>query len=295
MTPSTSHAQLAAKEQFDTSGGQLPKSMIDTSGGQSSQGDCGTRHDQKYPAGYLSISELINATGVTKATIHHYIARGLLPKAFKTAHNMAYYPPECIEIINAIRELRARHLPLAQVAEILSEHDLSKIYALLRLADEESLLLASYVNTTTPSKSREELLQLSGLAPEDLDYLEELGLARRENEDSYDGLTVELAKSLAAMRSGGMTEETGFHPRDIALYKRAIEQVVESEIAYFESRLLGKIAPEEIPSVMRAALEHAESICVLTRRRLLLDEIEKAASNRSHIKKTNQTSHRRQQ
>ena len=38
----------------------------------------------------LKMKELMEATGVTKATILHYVKEGLLPEPVKTGRNMAY-------------------------------------------------------------------------------------------------------------------------------------------------------------------------------------------------------------
>ena len=226
------------------------------------------------PEGFLSISQLVEQTGVTRATIHHYSSMGILPKAVKTAHNMAYYDPACISIIDVVKELRARHVPLSRITQLLEQQGVASIRSMLALAARESLELSSFVNTDTLPKPKDEIVSSCGLSLQDISYLENLGLLRSTDDGIYDGLSVDLIRSLTQMRLGGMTQEMGFNPADVAIYKQSMELVVQSEIEYFESRLLGKVPPEEIPRVIRTALEHAESICMLTRRRLLLDKIE---------------------
>ncbi|MHB1890514.1 MAG: hypothetical protein ACYCUF_06485, partial [Acidimicrobiales bacterium] len=94
----------------------------------------------------------------------------------------------------------------------------------------------------------------------------------------YDSLSVELVQALARMREAGMTEAIGFFPRDVRLYHQAMAAVVQSELSYFDSRLIRHVPPEDAAAVMNAALEHAEQLCVIVRRRLLLDALQQTES-----------------
>jgi DNA-binding transcriptional MerR regulator len=42
----------------------------------------------------LRMGELAEASGVSAATIKHYLREGLLPEPVKTSRNMAYYPAD---------------------------------------------------------------------------------------------------------------------------------------------------------------------------------------------------------
>lgn len=70
---------------------------------------------QEFP-----ISELVERTGVPRATIHHYVARGLLRPPRRVASNRFLYGPEHVEALRLVRLLRRRrHLPLEVIGEIL--------------------------------------------------------------------------------------------------------------------------------------------------------------------------------
>ncbi|MFN8644674.1 MAG: MerR family transcriptional regulator [Candidatus Binatia bacterium] len=57
--------------------------------------------------------DLTRATGLTRETIHFYIAQGLLPPGTKTGRNTAEYGREHLERLQRIRDLQAQHfLPL---------------------------------------------------------------------------------------------------------------------------------------------------------------------------------------
>ena len=71
--------------------------------------------------GLMRISEVSKITGVSLPTIHYYVREGLLFPSIKTARNMAYYSPECVEDIRLIKELQSkRFLPLSVIKLIMN-------------------------------------------------------------------------------------------------------------------------------------------------------------------------------
>jgi AcrR family transcriptional regulator len=68
------------------------------------------------------ISELVERTGVPRATIHHYVGRGVLPPPRRVAANRFMYDNKHVEGLKLIKLLRERrHLPLDVIAEVLPE------------------------------------------------------------------------------------------------------------------------------------------------------------------------------
>src|SRR5581483_3333591 len=60
----------------------------------------------------LRMGELARASGVSAATIKHYLREGLLPEPVKTSRNMAYYPAEFVDRIRLIKQLQEeRYMP----------------------------------------------------------------------------------------------------------------------------------------------------------------------------------------
>ena len=79
-----------------------------------------TRHNQQPAKPGLRMKALVEATGVPKSTILHYLHQGLLPEPVKTSHNMAYYDPQCINRIRYIQNLQRRHrLSLSEIRQML--------------------------------------------------------------------------------------------------------------------------------------------------------------------------------
>ena len=70
----------------------------------------------------LRMGELARASGVSAATIKHYLREGLLPEPVKTSRNMAYYPAEFVDRIKMIKQLQEeRYMPLRVIKDLLEE------------------------------------------------------------------------------------------------------------------------------------------------------------------------------
>ena len=75
----------------------------------------------------LRMGELAEASGVSAATIKHYLREGLLPEPVKTSRNMAYYPAEFVDRIRLIKTLVDREgINLAGVQRLLSIVDVAR-------------------------------------------------------------------------------------------------------------------------------------------------------------------------
>jgi len=69
----------------------------------------------------LRMKDLVARTGLTRDTIHFYIAEGLVPPPKKKRRNMAWYGIEHLERLNAIKTLQEeRFLPLKAIKAVLA-------------------------------------------------------------------------------------------------------------------------------------------------------------------------------
>src|SRR5436190_19222737 len=83
----------------------------------------------------LRMGELARASGVSAATIKHYLREGLLPEPVKTSRNMAYYPAEFVDRIKLIKQLQEeRYMPLRVIKDLLDENP-ERAQALIELGD----------------------------------------------------------------------------------------------------------------------------------------------------------------
>ncbi|RMF25227.1 MAG: MerR family transcriptional regulator [Deltaproteobacteria bacterium] len=223
----------------------------------------------------LTISTLAKRAGVSRATVTHYVALGLLPKPTKTARNMAYYDPECVERIELIRELqRKRRLPLTDVKRLLDEHGDGALHAIVAETKQMERFVEGWLSAKSRTVSRDELIKASGLSREDLDELERMGLLERSADGRYDSVSEDLAVAVGRMQREGLSAELGFDVADVDMYRRTIERFVGREIELFNRRVLGRVPASKSRALVLAALEGAEKVWVAVRRRVLLRFVE---------------------
>ncbi len=80
------------------------------------------RRSQTSGPAAFKMQDLVQATGVPKSTILHYLNEGLLPEPVKTSRNMAYYSPACVERITFIKVMQSKYrLSLAMIKQLLQE------------------------------------------------------------------------------------------------------------------------------------------------------------------------------
>src|SRR5204863_3420957 len=88
--------------------------------------------------GMLKMSELAERSGVSAATIKHYLREGLLgseDEVLRTSRNMAYYPVEFVERVRLIKRLQEeRFMPLKVIRELI-ERDPDRAARMIELED----------------------------------------------------------------------------------------------------------------------------------------------------------------
>lgn len=236
------------------------------------KGSTSSGNTRKVSPRGLTMAQLVEETGVSRATIAHYRELGLLPPLKKTARNMAYYSETTVERIRLIRELmEKRHLTLSQIRALLLEKGEEKLKELLEETREMERFLYDWLGGEGQSFSREELLERTGIEPEVLDQLKELGLIYEVSPGMYDSVSYDLAMAVSRMRRAGLTEALGFSPQDLKLYVRAIRDLVQSEIREFNRRVFGKIPRHKVRALVQEALAGSEILWVALRRRIVLE------------------------
>ena len=170
--------------------------------------------------GLLKISELAERSGVSTATIKHYLREGLLGEGdgvVKTSRNMAWYPPELVERLRLIKRLQEeRYLPLRVIREILGAGE-----------------------RVPRSEARRRL------PAEVLDRLAEIGVLSPDVR-GYGPDDVRIIDAIARFRAGGYDERLGFTVYDTLRYVRALEPLVAEEVRVLQERLEGEEAAVDI-------------------------------------------------
>ena len=157
----------------------------------------------------LRMGELARASGVSAATIKHYLREGLLPEPVKTSRNMAYYPAEFVERIRMIKQLQEeRYMPLRVIKDLLEE-DPDRARALIELGDR---LLEHALAGESERVSAAEVRKRYDVPEDVLDRLAELevltptsGATRRATSASS---RRSAASAPAATRSGSASPST---------------------------------------------------------------------------------------
>lgn len=212
------------------------------------------------------MSELARRTGVSIPTLKHYLREGLIRAARKTGRTMAWYDPQVVDRVRAIKELqRDRFLPLDVIRDALGRADRASDD--LAAAEAIAEVLASHVGRR--SRTRAELLE-RGVSARELDWLASAGLAVPSGPEArYSGDDLALLVTLGAARAAGLTDE--MLPFSIlGEYLDALRALVEIELRMFRAGVLARAKPGQARALARAATRLSERLVIVLRRKLLL-------------------------
>ncbi|MCG8423026.1 MAG: MerR family transcriptional regulator [Proteobacteria bacterium] len=240
----------------------------------------------------VKISALARLAGVPTPTIKHYMREGLLPGPVKrTSRNVAYYDSRLAARVRIIKELQqTRFLPLKVIAELLEPAPSSSIRAdldeiqrrqlgMLTPAVEAGTEQARVLRTgrTQAQLSREAVLSSLRVTDEELDLLENCGLAQASRDDRgasiYSGPDLELLEIIDETRRTGMGEL--FTLDIIEPYTRAIQDLVRFEIDLFRRRALAgaKLPDMSLDEIARLATVLGGRLVAVMRDKLVVHEL----------------------
>jgi DNA-binding transcriptional MerR regulator len=163
----------------------------------------------------MAVSELSRRTGMTTAAINFYVREGLLPRPEKTSATRALYEESYVELIERIKDLKARGLPLRVIGRVLNEANPASV---LGVASEPGTPDTNEP-ATAPRASRD-------MRPLELDaFAEEIGL-------SVEQVRRALDLGLIDPSSGGRNERSmRFVGRDVIAGK-ALARLVNNGIGF---------------------------------------------------------------
>ena len=199
----------------------------------------------------LRMGELAEASGVSAATIKHYLREGLLPEPVKTSRNMAYYPAEFVDRIRLIKQLQEeRFMPLRVIKDLLEE-DPERARALIELGDS---LLARVRAGEQERISADEVRDRFGVPGEVLDRLAELEVLTPD-EGGYSPSDVRIVGAISRFRAGGYDERIGFTVYDTLRYKKAMGELVAEEVDVLMERLAGEMETDRAIELIESGSE----------------------------------------
>lgn len=170
----------------------------------------------------LKMKKLVDATGVPKSTILHYLSQGLLPAPVRTGPNMAYYDPQCIDRIKLIRHLQNNHrLSLSEIGKFFSDSDAGKDFSMM--IELNNLIFG--IPEKKETISTEDFLENTGLTTKQLNELLDARLLNPLEKGRFDMEDVAMAEMYARGFDRGIRVE------DITYYVEAGEKIVDREMA----------------------------------------------------------------
>jgi DNA-binding transcriptional MerR regulator len=220
-----------------------------------------------YP---LRMRDLVRLTGASAATIHFYAQQGLLPPSQKTAGNQARYPESTVRRVGWIRsvqqELRLSLRAIGSVLERFGERPMEELRTLY--------VLGTLLEEPDPTAPAEAAAYSAATIPaEDLETLRRLRLIRADGPPTTSDL--HLLELVAAGFNAGFTAEAGFSIENLALYRDAVERLIQEEIARVVAPVLGRHDPQTLSELVLRGLPIVDQLLALLHRRALQEELQR--------------------
>jgi DNA-binding transcriptional MerR regulator len=227
----------------------------------------------------LKMSELAERSGVSAATIKHYLREGLLgtdEEVVRTSRNMAYYPLEFVERVRLIKRLQEeRFMPLKVIRELI-ETDPDRAARMIEL--EDRILERAIEARETGRVSRAKVRETYEVPQNVLDRLEELGVLT-PTARGYDADDVAIIEAISRFRAGGYEQAIGFTVYDTLRYREALEPLVEDEVGVLLDRLAGKVEVERAVEIIASGTEPLRELIGAMHSKLLLAALRQARAH----------------
>jgi DNA-binding transcriptional MerR regulator len=228
--------------------------------------------------GMLKMSELAERSGVTAATIKHYLREGLLPEPVRTSRNMAYYPPDFVERIRLIKHLQEqRFMPLRVIRGMLEE-DPRRVRAMVEL--EDRVLERAAAAQEQGRVPRTELRRRYDVPDNVLRRLEELEILTPSSR-GYGPDDVAIIAAISRFRAGGYDEQLGFTVYDTLRFREALEPLVAEEVDTLLDRLAGEVDAERGLEIIAAGAEPLRDLVGALHSKLLLSALRRARAGQA--------------
>jgi DNA-binding transcriptional MerR regulator len=219
------------------------------------------------------MSELAERSGVSAATIKHYLREGLLgpdDEVVRTSRNMAYYPPAFVERVRLIKRLQEeRFMPLRVIRELIGS-DPERAARLIEL--EDRIVDQAIASRQTGRVSKAKVRERYGVPANVLARLEELGVLTSGGR-SYDADDVQIIEAISRFRAGGYEQSIGFTVYDTLRYRQALEPLVQEEVRVLLDRLAEGVAVERAVEIISSGAEPLRDLIGAMHSKLLLAEL----------------------
>jgi len=236
----------------------------------------------------MKMSELVQRTGVRKATIHYYISKGLLPKPRKTEKNMAYYDESYVERIRLIKELQLKwFLPLDMIKKVISQAGgtlSASELDVIRIGGRRLMQFEELRHKYEP-QTLEELSERTGLPTEDILEMERCEIISSiESEGGgtlYEDIDIRIVEAFAAIRKVGFTKEHGFEVKGFRLQSDLMGMLAIEEVRDLARDISAQSLddPDFLPELARNGLETINSYISHLHRKKFLEAMQAFIEN----------------
>lgn len=186
----------------------------------------------------FTISELARRSGVTPATIKHYVNEGLLSPVKKTGKTMAWYDEESVKRVTLVRSLKQeRFLPLSVIKRLIGEGSLTSVAVEL----DHSIYPSPETNLEERQFSLPELAAETGLDDDRIVRLADSGILHPTRDSGgkirlFSELDAKIAQIIRRREEDGLSFE--YSSKLLSQYSEAIEKAVARDIQLFISMVL---------------------------------------------------------
>jgi DNA-binding transcriptional MerR regulator len=220
----------------------------------------------------LKIGELARRAGVNRGTIQHYLREGLLPRPVKTHRNMAYYDPNTVERIRLIKDLQKRRfLPLTVIKRIVAGKGAGVRAAMEASQDALTQIAPEAQGAPLSLDDACKAFDLGKRLVQDLEKAGLIHAVEKDGQHFYSGPDLEVLGAIGQLKKLGFTERAGFKPKDLLIYKTAVESLLDQEVHTFLRVIVGKKPPEEATKLAQASIHGATALLVALRKKAIVD------------------------
>lgn len=238
----------------------------------------------------FKIKQLCELTGVSHATVKHYLAMELIPKPVKSSRNMAYYDQTHVDAILTIKEMQAKSFfPLSVIKKIMEEKkgDLT-IDGFKAMAEVEGQYFLDWKKEQKIGPmTTQQLQEFTGLSLKEIHEMEKDGVIysfTKNNKKYFKDENIRLAECLGKVRAMGYKRDMGFTTYFMKLYKETFDRLTEEESRITLRNLAGKIPPTQIAEMTEQILIQLNIIFDILHRRSIMELVARYARKyREHL------------
>ena len=214
--------------------------------------------------------DLVRLAGTPAPTIHFWLQQGLLPAARKTAGNQALYAEDTVRRLLWIRSLQHEmHLPLRSIRWVLERHGELPIAEIRALQ-----ALGSLLEEPDPVATAADLAGVGEhVTADDVAGLRRLGVIAPSGPLSTSD--VRIIELTSALRQAGFTEAAGFSIENMALYRDAVEHLVQEELARIIEPVLDRHDPATLRDLVNRGFPLANQLLALLHHKVLQSELQR--------------------